>query len=367
MIIAADARTMGSRPSGVGMYLFDYLKELHKDQDIKLILFSDVAESEEMKYFQEQGVEVYCFGKKVYRSGSVFTYLRFIRRILLQCNADIFWQPNNLLPVRMKGFQGKVVLTIHDLFPITMPQYFGKVYQIYFRYGMKRSAKNADAFLFDSEESRKDVLLYYPSTAQKPMYISHVIIHGKTGSYPEDKNYFLYVGNMEKRKGTDLLLDAFRIYRKQGGKRELFLVGKMREDDIQEKLESVQDETGAICYEGYVSNERKHILYSEMSCFVFPSRAEGFGMPPIEAMFYEKPILISDLPIFHEILGEDLNYVSQTGLKDEQILKLAEMLGKFDNNQLKLHNKDQYIEVLRRYRGEVLGNHLKAFLYEVGK
>ena len=45
MKIAVDARTLGSRPSGVGMYLNDFLKQLMKYEDLELVLISDVSES----------------------------------------------------------------------------------------------------------------------------------------------------------------------------------------------------------------------------------------------------------------------------------------------------------------------------------
>lgn len=51
MKIAVDARTLGSRPSGVGMYLNDFLKQLMKYEDLEFVLISDVAESEYIKSF----------------------------------------------------------------------------------------------------------------------------------------------------------------------------------------------------------------------------------------------------------------------------------------------------------------------------
>ena len=55
MKVAIDARTLGSRPSGVGMYLNDFLKQLIKYKDIEFVLISDVAESEYIKSFKNKG------------------------------------------------------------------------------------------------------------------------------------------------------------------------------------------------------------------------------------------------------------------------------------------------------------------------
>ena len=56
MKIAVDARTLGSRPSGVGMYLNDFLKVLMKYREFEFVLLSDVAESEYIRYFMEKGI-----------------------------------------------------------------------------------------------------------------------------------------------------------------------------------------------------------------------------------------------------------------------------------------------------------------------
>ena len=57
MKIAVDARTLGSRPSGVGMYLNDFLKQLMKYEDLEFVLISDVAESEYIKSFIKNGIK----------------------------------------------------------------------------------------------------------------------------------------------------------------------------------------------------------------------------------------------------------------------------------------------------------------------
>ena len=64
MKIAVDARTLGSRPSGVGMYLNDFLKQLMKYEDLEFVLISDVAESEYIKSFIKNGIKVYTKGKQ---------------------------------------------------------------------------------------------------------------------------------------------------------------------------------------------------------------------------------------------------------------------------------------------------------------
>lgn len=73
--IAVDARTLGSRPSGVGMYLNDFLEQLIKYDEFEWVLFTDVKESEYIKRFEARGISVIAWGKPVYKSVGVYAYL----------------------------------------------------------------------------------------------------------------------------------------------------------------------------------------------------------------------------------------------------------------------------------------------------
>ena len=103
MKIAVDARTLGSRPSGVGMYLNDFLKVLMKYREFEFVLLSDVAESEYIRYFMEKGIPVITQGKAVYRSAGVYSYFSFIQKQLNEIQPDLFWEVNTIIPIRLKG------------------------------------------------------------------------------------------------------------------------------------------------------------------------------------------------------------------------------------------------------------------------
>lgn len=82
--IAVDARTLGSRPSGVGMYLNDFLEQLIKYDEFEWVLFTDVKESEYIKRFEARGISVIAWGKPVYKSVGVYAYFAFIKKALKQ-------------------------------------------------------------------------------------------------------------------------------------------------------------------------------------------------------------------------------------------------------------------------------------------
>lgn len=370
MKIVVDARTMGSKPSGIGIYAYYYLKEMLKTNH-ELVLLTDVEASEEMTYMREQGVEIISFGKKVYRSAQVFQYFVFARKQLERLQPDLFWEPNILIPGSLGRFKGKVMITIHDMFPVSHVQYFGWKYALYFRVMLKQTIRKTDIVLYDSIETKGEAERFFPSLRYKKHYIQYVIvprinIEHKSGDasireIAMKKDYFLYLGNMEKRKGVDLLLDAYEAYRQKGGTKALILAGKSRERDIDEKIAAMTEKYEDVIYYGYVSEEDKQCLYENCSCFLFPSMAEGFGICVLEAMNYYKPIVVSDLSIFKEIVGECICYFSLKGDRKTQINNLTKTLFDFDAAV----DKAAYDEVMERYMPKKLGEEILCVLNQV--
>jgi glycosyltransferase involved in cell wall biosynthesis len=363
--IAADARNLGSRPSGVGMYFYDFLKILGKDERFTFILLTDVQTSEYIKECRQAGMEVRAFGTAVNVSSAVFGYFRWIRRELQEVKPDLFWEVNSLIPVHLPG-DFRTMITIHDMFPLEYPEYVGHVYGLYFRLCLRRTLKDTDMILYNSEQTRTSTYRFFPQARKIPSADSYIIAHPLRVKRPvTDQNYFLYVGNMELRKGVDLLLKAYVLYRKQGGSRPLILAGKIQEEPVGQLIRQMQREVPGITYKNYVPHEEKHALYAGCSCFVFPSRAEGFGMPVIEVMKFYKPVLVSDLPIYDEIEGPGVLRTSPWGGSDtDRIQNLAKSLAEFDAEPDAQVDRKRYDEVISRYSPEKLGKVVADFIVE---
>ena len=360
MRLMIDARTLGSRPSGIGIYTHSYIQELRKNPQIELSLLSDVSESDELTALRQQGVQVILYGRSVMKSAAVFGYFRFVQKELLRWKPDIFWEPNNLIPVHLKNPGGKIIVTVHDLFPITTPEYFSMLYRMYFRYGIRKTLHHVDGVLYDSRETEQEADRRFPFARKIKSIVAYVIVEKRAELPITDKGYFLYVGNLERRKGTDLLLKAYRQYRAGGGEQMLYLAGKVRDEEVQNLMEEVQKDSH-VKYLGYVSDQEKDILYANCSCLVFPSKAEGFGIPPLEIMSYDKPVIASDLAIFREILGDCVNYFSLVGTEEKQAERyLCDHMKKFSPP-----DTNSYREVEKKYTGETLGRALMKFLEAV--
>ena len=64
-----------------------------------------------------------------------------------------------------------------------------------------------------------------------------------------------------------------------------------------------------ICFLGYLSDEEVKSLMQNCKAFLFPSFYEGFGIPPLEALSVGCPIVVSDIPVMHEIFGKTAHYI----------------------------------------------------------
>ena len=371
MILMVDARTMGSKPSGIGMSLYNFLKEVVKDSSIRLILVSDVSESPEIQDIINSGANILLYGRRVFRSAGVFAYFRFVVTMAKKYKADIFWEPNNLIPLPMLGFKGKIALTVHDIFPISTPENYGKIYRIYFRILLSLSIKQTDFIMYVSDFTKKETEKYLKAAKRKKNGLSYNIIPGSLHENAPDADkgdYFLYIGNIERRKGTDLLIKAYEKYCFDGGKRPLYLAGGIKSEEIRELLEETNQRLSAshlgnIEYLGYVSKEEKADKLSRCAGFLFPSRAEGFGMPIVEAMTYYRPVIASGLDVFRELMGESILYYETSEKEKTEINHLAKAMSDLDSMyDTQIVDKKAYDEVLMRFSPERLGKNIVAML-----
>lgn len=358
MKIAVDARTLGSRPSGVGMYLNDFLKQLMKYEDLEFVLISDVAESEYIKSFIKNEIKVYTKGKQVYKSAGVYAYFAYVKKQLDIIKPDIFWEVNTIIPINLGG-SFKTMITIHDMFPIEYVEYFGQVYSMYFKYNLKKTLKNTDMILYNSEQTKSTTEEFFPEAKSIANVNAYIISNPVKKQWDnKDDDYFLYVGNMEKRKGVDLLIKGYLQYKNRGGKKKLILGGKMQEEEINQIVRSAMMLDEDITYLDYVTHDKKHELYASMSAFVFPSKAEGFGMPIIEVMRFKKPIIASNLPIFDEITDGNINTFNIRCNEYEQINNLADELLSYNTEV----DTEAYANVVKRYAPERLGKVVYDFI-----
>ncbi len=293
-----DARTLASRPTGIGMYAARSVARLmHEDPAARFVLACDVKESAAVHALEEKGAVVRVYGRRVFNSLGVLGYFRFVKRIVAEVRPDVFWQPNNLQPFRPQGVP-RVIVAMHDVFGLKDWSWRYAPWHLYYRLAFGRTLRNVTEIWFNSQETARQVRAAAPRRVAR---LATRVVHPLTDvppcaairPYAAVRPYFLYLGNIEYRKGADILLAAYRRYRAQGGECDLVFAGQERNVRV--------PRTDGVQVLGYVPDETKFSLLRSAVMLVVPSRAEGYGMQVAEAAALHVPCLASDLPVFREI------------------------------------------------------------------
>ena len=195
-----------------------------------------------------------------------------------------------------------VVCVIHDLLPYTEPDYFAYRKQSPARY--RRRMRSCARLVAISAFTAVQMCEYLDVDRDRVA----VIPNGVSQPPPEaaapptalrdGEPFFLALGGAEPRKNAATAVAAYRIYRVRGGTHRLVDHGGHRLADI---LAAAPD---GVLSMRRVSEEELDWLYRNAVALVFPSRHEGFGFPPLEAMARGCAALAADCTALPEVLGD---------------------------------------------------------------
>ena len=127
------------------------------------------------------------------------------------------------------------------------------------------------------------------------------------------------MGTLEPRKNFISLARAY-VHLPEYLKQDYTLVlaggtGWNSDSELAE-IKKYQEENEQIVLTGYVSDAMRQSLYAHASLFVLPSFYEGFGMPLLEAMAFDVPVIASNIEVFHEVCGNAAAYVDPKDTKN---------------------------------------------------
>lgn len=201
------------------------------------------------------------------------------------------------------------VVTIHDILFKDFPDEFSLPYRLVRSAGFYMSAKRADVLTTVSSYSRKALAKHFRIPPQK----IHVVPNGVGPFYfkPYDKtesqkfvsqrfginNYLLYVSRLEPRKNQLALLEAYLDLKLYSANKQLVFVGKksISIPQMETLLESLDGPIRKqIHFLEDISNADLRSLYQAADLFIYPSKAEGFGIPPLEAAALNVPTICSN-------------------------------------------------------------------------
>jgi glycosyltransferase involved in cell wall biosynthesis len=134
-------------------------------------------------------------------------------------------------------------------------------------------------------------------------------------------SYILVVGSIDQRKNIHRLIQAFNKVNNNNIK--LLVAGDISSIFNNNDNDSLKSNE-KIIFLGRVSDDDLATLYTNALLFVYPSLYEGFGIPPLEAMYYNCPTIVSNIESLKEICGEASLFVNPYNIDD--IAKKIELL-----------------------------------------
>lgn len=204
-----------------------------------------------------------------------------------------------------------------DLLHIDYPESLSSADREYRHNLLLEAARRADHILTVSHYSRERLMEHYRVPRHTVSVIPHALpkwVYRQNKSGSRSKPHFLYPANFWKHKNHKTLLVGYKIYTQRVSRPwPLVLTGHPESGDsagVRKSIEvlHLQD---LVEYRGYLTGSAYRSTWADAGALVFPSNYEGFGLPLLEAMEFEVPILAADLPSLREVAESAALFVDQ--------------------------------------------------------
>ncbi|WP_270606142.1 glycosyltransferase family 4 protein [Bacillus mobilis] len=319
--VAIDVRMIGA--SGIGVYIQNILPFIVRElPQYEFILLGKKEELSDLLELENTRV-VEC------SSGIYSLSEQWEIRKKLPKDIDLFWAPHYNVPLL---YRGKLLVTIHDVFHLAMPEFVkGIEKKIYAKFVFNHIKKKASAIMTVSEFTKNEIVKYIGIEKN----IINVIYNGVEESWfnneetflnEESNKYLIYVGNVKPHKNLSRLLEAFNLL-KDTIPHDLIIVGKQEgfitgDNNITQQAKKLE---GRIKFTGAISDQALKRYVKNAEALIFPSLYEGFGLPPLEAMASNTPVIASNIIPVREVCQDAAIYFDPLNVEEmaEKILTVV--------------------------------------------
>ncbi|MBI9036340.1 MAG: glycosyltransferase family 4 protein [Bacteroidales bacterium] len=261
---------------------------------------------------------------------TILSCYKFVEKSILKEDIKNLFIPAPVYPIRNN--RTNKIVTIHDMRYKDLPNTFSKL-QILKRIISNNSIiKNSRQIVAITNFTKVKIAEFYPNSLNKLAYIPNPVtvntlnIDNSILSELElNKNDFYYtVSRLDDYKNLSTLIEMYKLANiKDINLKKLIVSGPSgNNSDAVKKTIAENKLSDKIILTGFISDEERNALYSNCTAFLFPSIYEGFGLPPIEAMFFGKKIIASNIPVLREVTNNEIIYINNPKDTNEWLKKI---------------------------------------------
>ena len=326
MIIAVNTRFLVNELEGYGYFIEGLFKNLAKKHPEHQFYF----------LFDRPYKEEYIFSSNVQplvvpppaRHPVLWKYWYDVKvpLALKKIKADVFVSPDGFCSLTTKIAQ---CIVIHDLGFLHHPEAYKKSHVRFLKTSTPKFLKKAKTVVTVSEFSKTDIVKHYKTHPSK----IDVVYNGVKNifqpvdfskketvkeKYTKGNEFFIYVGAVQPRKNLVNLLKAFSIFKKRlQSNMKLLIVGRLawKNEEFLQLMKAYKYRNDVVLT-GYLTEEELAEVLASSHALVYPSLFEGFGVPVIEAMKCNVPVLTSEKTSMEEAGGDAALYFNPANHND---------------------------------------------------
>jgi glycosyltransferase involved in cell wall biosynthesis len=273
-------------------------------------------------------IKVIEFKNPIYSIGEQIEFLKKVP----QC--DVFISPHYNVPIYLPQAK-KTVVIIPDTNHLFFAAELSLAKRIYAKLFYK-IAISKDLIFTISDFSKSEIIRFTNCDPNKiivakcaidKQYFRNLDHELTANKYPTEfheyntLNYILYIGNIKPHKNLKRALLAFEEAAIQNPDLRFLIVGKRdnfltADNEIFRLVDERENLKQKVKFTGHVSDLFLAFLYKRAKLFLFPSLYEGFGLPPLEAMIFGCPVIVSKEGSLPEICGDAVYYCDAYDVKN---------------------------------------------------
>lgn len=298
---------------GIGWFSYQTLKRItHKQKDVHFIFLFD-RPYDDMFVFSDN-VTPLIVGPQARHPFLYYAWFQHsVKSVLNRMKPDLFLSPDGFLSL---GAKCKQLPVIHDINFLHHPKDVKWLTSKYYNYYFPKFARAASRIATVSEYSKQDISKHYQIAPDKIDVVYNGIneFFGPVDEFTKAQTlrqfangcpYFAYVGSIHPRKNIHTLVSAFAAFKKENKSHVKLLLAGPAYWGLSELYQHIKKEgiEGEVIFTNRLKNEDLAKVLGSAIAMTFIPYYEGFGIPLVEAMQAEVPIITSNITSLPEIAG----------------------------------------------------------------